>query len=78
MARSFVRLQALVTTSDRKSKTLTFRWPNEDFQRSIPLRGKTFRPITEDTEVICEMQRLSAEEFNLLNLVDAEAVEPAD
>lgn len=78
MARSFVRLQGMVTVSDRQSKTLTFRWPNEDFQRSIPLRGRTFRPLTENTEVICELQRLSPEEFNLLSLVDAEAVEPAD
>lgn len=76
--RSFVRLGAVVSVSDRKSKTLTFRWPNEDFERSIPLRGRTFRPLAENTEVICEMQRLSPEEFNLLSLVDAESVEPAD
>lgn len=76
--RSFVRLGAVVSVSDRKSKTLTFRWPNEDFERSIPLRGRTFRPLTENTEVICEMQRLSTEEFNLLSVIDAESVEPAD
>ncbi len=78
MARSFIRLQGTVTVSDRQSKTLTFQWPGEFFQRSIPLRGRTFRPLAENTEVICEMQRLSPEEFNLLSLVDAEAVAPAD